>query len=109
MLYNSTSFEKIVLIAMYVKNNHPKYNYNMDPFEKNTLYMFCGRSASKIKALQWEGDGFALLTKWLEDGKYHWPRNRSEALNLTQEQFEWLMKGLPITPSIRKIDRQLTI
>ena len=27
----------------------------------NTLFLFCGRSASKIKGLLWEGDGFLLL------------------------------------------------
>ena len=32
-------------------------------FVPNTLFLFCGKSASKIKGLLWEGDGFLLLYK----------------------------------------------
>lgn len=37
--------------------------YQKSPFVPNTLFLFCGRSASKIKGLLWEGDGFLLLYK----------------------------------------------
>jgi len=36
--------------------------YDLNPFEKGTLFLFCGRRADRIKALLWEGDGFLLLT-----------------------------------------------
>lgn len=117
MLCNPTGFKKIVIITGYSDMRKGinglaeliKYNYNLDPFEIGTLYLFCGRCAGKIKGLQWDSDGFAMVTKRLESGKYQWPRSKNEALNLTQEQFEWLMKGLTIVPSIKKINRQLTI
>ena len=32
-------------------------------FVPNTLFLFCGRSASKIKGLLWEGDGFLVKVK----------------------------------------------
>ena len=41
--------------------------YHMNLFVPNTLFLFCGRSASKIKSLLWEGDGFLLL---LEENYY---------------------------------------
>jgi transposase len=50
-----------------------------------------------------------MVTKRLEAGRYQWPRSKNEAINLTQEQFDWLMKGLSIVPSIREINRKLTI
>ena len=48
--------------------------YDLNPFEKGTLFLFCGRKTDRIKALLWEGDGFLLLYKRLEDGRFDWPR-----------------------------------
>ena len=75
---------------------------DIDPFQKNVLFMFCGRKPDKIKCLIWEGDEFLLLYKRLLDGRYQWPRTKQEVTEMTQEQFEWLMSGQSITPTIRK-------
>lgn len=37
-------------------------NFKLDPFS-NSLFLFCGRSSTKMKVLYWEGDGFVLLYK----------------------------------------------
>ena len=29
--------------------------FALDPFQKNTLFLFCGRRADRIKGLLWEG------------------------------------------------------
>ena len=47
--------------------------YRMNLFVPNTLFLFCGKSASKIKGLLWEGDGFLLLYKRVENGHFSWP------------------------------------
>ncbi|WP_408606750.1 IS66 family insertion sequence element accessory protein TnpB [Herbinix luporum] len=39
-----------------------KQKFNMDPFSPS-LFMFCGRSSNRMKALFWEGDRFVLLYK----------------------------------------------
>ena len=49
-----------------------------------------------MKGLLWEGDGFLLLSKRLENGKYRWPRNAYEALELSEQQVRWLLEGLEI-------------
>ena len=64
--------------------------------------MFCGRKPDKIKYLIWEGDGFLLRYKRLLDGRYQWPRHKQQVMEMTQEQFEWLMTGQIIMPSIRE-------
>lgn len=80
-----------------------RHQLGLDPFQKNVLFMFCGRSPTKIKCLVWEGDGFLLLYKRLQDGRYQWPKTPQEVRDMTQEQFDWLMSGQSIDPSIRKV------
>jgi len=61
--------------------------YKINLFVPNTLFLFCGRSASKIKGLLWEGDGFLLLYKRVECGRFSWPRTSTDLKNLSYEQF----------------------
>ena len=70
-------------------------SFRLDPFSKN-LFLFCGRRSDRIKALFWEGDGFVLLYKRLESGRFQWPRDESEVRNITMQQFRWLIEGLSI-------------
>ena len=48
--------------------------YHQNPFEKGTLFLFCGRRSDRIKGLLWMGDGFLLLYKRFEAGSLSWPR-----------------------------------
>ena len=73
-----------------------KFNFQLDPYEKDILFLFCGRRSDRIKGLVWEGDGFLLLYKRLELGGFSWPRTKEEALEITPEQYRALMQGLEI-------------
>ena len=78
--------------------------YKQNPFEKGTLFLFCGRRTDRIKGLLWQGTGFLLLYKRLEDGRLSWPRTTEEAAELTEEQFNYLMLGLnPLDPKIKDV------
>ncbi len=78
--------------------------YKQNPFEKGTLFLFCGGRSDRIKGLLWMGTGFLLLYKRFEDGRLSWPRTTQEAADLTEEQFHYLMMGLnPLEPKIREV------
>ncbi|MCI5953551.1 MAG: IS66 family insertion sequence element accessory protein TnpB [Hominisplanchenecus sp.] len=79
--------------------------YKQNPFEKGTLFLFCGQRADRIKGLLWMGTGFLLLYKRFEDGRLSWPRTTQEAAELSEEQFQYLMLGLnPMDPKIKDVD-----
>jgi len=72
-----------------------KEQFNLDPFA-SSLFLFCGRKCDRIKGLYWDGDGFVLLYKRLEKSTYQWPRNGTEARELSEQQYRWLMEGLKV-------------
>ena len=82
--------------------------FHMNP-QTNALFIFCGRRSDRIKALYWDVDGYILLYKRLEGGRYQWPRTTEELKELTPQQFRWLMEGLSIYQKkvIRPVQKQL--
>ena len=56
--------------------------FRLAPFS-NSVFLFCGRNARVMKTLYWEGDGFVLLYKRLENSRFKWPRDESEAREIT--------------------------
>lgn len=73
-----------------------KFQFQLDPFQKDILFLFCGKRTDRIKGLVWEGDGFLLLYKRLNVGGFSWPRTKEEAMEISPEQYQMLMKGLEI-------------
>lgn len=83
--------------------------FHADPQTKS-LFLFCGKRKDRIKGLFWDGDGYILLYKRLETGRYQWPGTESELKELTAQQFRWLMEGLNINEkkAIRPVPRKYT-
>ena len=69
--------------------------FKLDPFQP-ALFLFSGRKHDRIKALFWEGDGFVLLYKRLENGRFQWPAAPDNLRSLTRQEFRWLLEGLSI-------------
>nr|WP_243425733.1 IS66 family insertion sequence element accessory protein TnpB [Faecalicatena contorta] len=71
---NATGFRKIYIAAGYTDLRRGidglasiiKFNFQLDPYEKDILFLFCGRRSDRIKGLVWEGDGFLLLSQYLK-------------------------------------------
>ena len=79
--------------------NMMKKKFNLDPFS-GQVFLFCGGSQDRFKALYWDGQGYWLLYKRFENGKMNWPQNQDEVRELSPEQVDWLMKGFSIEPKI---------
>ena len=53
--------------------------YQLDLFN-NSAFLFCERRRDRLKVLLWEDDGFLLLYKRLEGGKFNWPRSNRKSV-----------------------------
>lgn len=81
-----------------------KEKFDLSPFQKNVLFLFCVSRQDRFKGLVWEGDGFVLLYKRIEAGRLHWPRHHKEAAKITEDDLRKLLSGMTILEksSIRK-------
>ena len=70
-------------------------NFQLNPFQ-NSLFLFCGKRCDRLKALYWEEDGFILLYKRLENGRFQWPRDEDAVRNISWQELRWLLEGLSI-------------
>jgi transposase len=66
-----------------------------DPFAQ-AVYVFRNRRADRIKILGWDGNGFWLLMKRLEQDRFTWPRRTQPVIGLNVEQLHWLLDGIDI-------------
>ena len=79
--------------------------FNLDVFD-DALFLFCGRRNDRIKGLYWDGNGFVLLYKRIEQGHFRWPRTGQEARLITVQQYEWLCAGFEIDPKNKPINTE---
>ena len=77
--------------------------FRLDVFD-DALFLFCGRRTDRIKGLYWDKNGFLLLYKRLERGSFRWPRTTQEALQITEQQYEWLCSGFELVPRNQPVD-----
>ena len=78
-----------------------RLNYNLDPIDKGTLFLFCGTKKDRIKGIIYEGDGWVMVYKRLTFGRYMWPKTPVEAMSLNWEEYDRLMDGFTIKSSIK--------
>ena len=104
MLNDGSGFKKVYLATGFTDLRRGidglariiRFQFHLDPYDKNILFLFCGKRTDRIKGLIWEGDGFLLLYKRIENGNFRWPRTKEEALEITTDQYQMLMQGLEI-------------
>ncbi len=112
MLYEAYGISRFVIVCGYTDLRKGisglaqiiEGNFNLNPFEGKTLFLFCGRRCDRIKALLWEGNGFLLLYKRWERGTLSWPRTPSEVADISKHEFHLLLQGLnPLNPKVRDV------
>ena len=69
------------------------------------LFVFRNRQADKIKILIWEVNGFWLLYKRTERGRFKFPGISDEVMEFTTQELQWLLSGIDIMqqPKPKKI------
>ena len=86
MLNDGSGFKKVYLATGFTDLRRGidglariiRFQFQLDPYDKNTLFLFCGKRTDRIKGLIWEGDGFLLLYKRIENGNFRWPRTKGD-------------------------------
>lgn len=64
-----------------------------DPFS-GTVYVFRARRADRVQLIYWDGTGFCLFAKRLEDGRVCWPTIEDGVVRLSAAQLSALVEGL---------------
>lgn len=77
--------------------------FELDPYNQS-LYLFCGTRKDRFKALYWDGDGFLLLYKRIEDGRLQWPVDQDAVRKLNYKQFSRLINGWSLDSTVHKIN-----
>lgn len=81
-----------------------------DYMEKDPLsaaiFIFINRRANQIKLLYWEGDGFAIYSKRLEEGCFEMPAIHTSAssVTLTSDELQMMLRGI-VLHSLKKYKR----
>ena len=77
--------------GMYSLSGLVRNELGHDPLS-GEVFVFLGKRRNQIRLLQWDGDGFALYIKKLEQGTFEWPQG--EGIDITSRQLTLLMEGV---------------
>jgi transposase len=67
----------------------------LDPFS-GSIYVFCNRRRTTVKALYWDRNGFCLWQKRLERDRFRWPEKAEEVVKISPRELRWLLDGLEL-------------
>lgn len=79
-----------------IREERMEQQFKLNPMS-SAMFVFHNRHCDKIKILYWDGDGYCLLYKRIEYGKFHFPKSFSgDTYTVSEEELDWLMHGLHI-------------
>lgn len=67
------------------------------PLQTGDVFIFINRRRTHIKLLQWEGDGYGIYCKRLEEGTFEMPAVKAGAhVQLTSRQLMLILQGVSL-------------
>ena len=69
---------------------HSNFGMNL----QESIFIFYNQAKNKIKILAWHGNGFVLIYKRLERGRFTVQAPEPGLLELDEKQLSWLLAGL---------------
>lgn len=60
------------------------------------IFVFRSKRVDKLKILYWDRNGFWLIYRKLEKGRFRFPQKGEDILEISSDQMQWLMSGLNI-------------
>lgn len=71
-----------------------------------SVFIFLNKKHNQVKLLLWEGDGFALYYKRLEEGTFEVPAadDNKESLSVSSQQLQLILQGISLK-SVRRRKR----
>ena len=76
--------------------------FHADLFEPS-LFVFCNKANTKLKILHYD-NGFWLYYRRLEKGKFRWPINQGNVVNIDFNELRWLINGHELRLVERKFE-----
>ena len=58
------------------------------------VFAFRGKCGDRLKILWWDGQGYCLFYKVLEQGRFPWPTSNDGVARLTSAQLSMLVEGM---------------
>lgn len=76
-----------------------------DPLS-GAIFIFINRRGDQIKLLHWEGDGFAIYCKRLEEGFFEMPaiHTVADSITLTSDELQMILRGI-VLHSVKRYKR----
>lgn len=72
------------------------------------LYLFHNKRGDKLKAIYWERDCFTLWYRRLEKGKFKFPPVKEGQIEISEEQFNWLLDSFDFAKMTPTVSQELT-
>jgi transposase len=80
------------------KNQDIKNHKSVSNISTGAMFVFRGKRSDKLKILWWDGQGFCLFYKCLDQGKFIWPTaingDIDRNIRVTKAQLSMLIEGI---------------
>ncbi len=66
------------------------------------LFLFINRRCDKLKILYWDGDGFAIWYRRLEQGTFQVPKTNEASIEMRSDELTMLLRGIDFSNVTRR-------